>query len=161
MVPRMISLTLQGDPAPAAPADRASVGPRTGGRLTSQERRQRLDAWAEFINGELAARNMRPAQLAAYANVNASTVSVWRHQKSLPDRAAVIAVARCLRLPVEFVAEKAGMLVSDHSSFSRMETDAEWRTLLGDIERLPDEQFRAIKAALRQALGSGRRRAAS
>jgi hypothetical protein len=102
---------------------------------------------------------MRPAQLAAYANVNASTVSVWRHRKSLPDRAAVVAVARCLRLPVELVAEKAGMIVSESGGLSRLENDSEWRALLSDIERLPDEQFRAIKSALRNALTSSRRRA--
>lgn len=142
-----------------AGAANAPAASRTGGRLSPDERRQRLEIWAEFINTELAARNMRPAQLAAYANVNASTVSVWRHRKSLPDRAAVIAVARCLRLPVEFVAEKAGMIVSERTSFSRIETDSEWRTLLAEIEKLPDDQFRSIKAALRHALGLSRRRA--
>lgn len=156
MVTAMIPLTRadavsEGDDAPTAS--------RTGGRLSASERHERLETWSNFVNAELAARNMRPAQLAAYANVNASTVSVWRHRKSLPDRAAVVAVARCLRLPVELVAEKAGMIVSEGGSYSRMENDSEWRALLADIERLPDEQFRAIKAALRHALNASRRRA--
>ena len=153
----MIPLTRA--PEAVADGDEARAASRTGGRLTASERRERLEIWANFVNDELTARNMRPAQLAAYANVNASTVSVWRHRKSLPDRAAVIAVARCLRLPVELVAEKAGMIVSETGGLSRLENDSEWRALLADIERLPEEQFRAIKAALRHALTSSRRRA--
>jgi transcriptional regulator with XRE-family HTH domain len=145
--------------AEAVPDSETHPAARTGGRLSASERQQRLDIWANFINAELTARNMRPAQLAAYANVNASTVSVWRHRKSLPDRAAVVAVARCLRLPVELVAEKAGMIVSESGGLSRLENDSEWRALLSDIERMPDEQFRAIKSALRNALTSSRRRA--
>ena len=102
---------------------------------------------------------MRPAQLAIYANVNASTVSVWRHRKSLPDREAVIGVARCFRLPVEYVAEKAGMLPPPaQRSLSRVEADPEWRMLLADIDRLPADQFRDVKSALRLALSMGRRR---
>jgi len=136
--------------------------PRTGGRLTGEERRRRLEIWAEFINSELEVRNMRPAQLALYANVNPSTVSVWRHKKSLPDREAVLGVARCFRLPVELVAEKAGMLppVATRPA-GRIETDAEWRALLADIDRLPNDVFNCIKNALRTALRSQRRRLAS
>lgn len=145
--------------AEAVPDTETSTAARTGGRLSASERQQRLDIWANFVNAELTARNMRPAQLAAYANVNASTVSVWRHRKSLPDRAAVVAVSRCLRLPVELVAEKAGMIASEGGGLSRLESDSDWRALLSDIERLPDEQFRAIKSALRNALTSSRRRA--
>ncbi|MHB8576321.1 MAG: hypothetical protein ACYDCQ_13430 [Dehalococcoidia bacterium] len=135
--------------------------PRTGGRMDGEQRRSRLEIWADFINEELEARNMRPAQLALYANVNASTVSVWRHRKSLPDREAVSGVARCFRLPVELVAEKAGMLPAQpRRSVGRIDTDAEWRALLADIDRLPVEQFSGIKAALRLALGARRIRRA-
>lgn len=131
--------------------------PRTGGRMCEEQRRQRLDTWSEFIETELRSRNMRPAQLALYANVNASTVSVWRHRKSLPDREAVGGVARCFRLPVEYVAEKAGMLPpATQRTFSRMDHDPDWRALLEDIDRLPHEQFARVKSALRSALG-GRR----
>ncbi len=128
--------------------------------MTDAERRRRLDVWAEFVNDELEARAMRPAQLAVYANVNASTVSVWRHRKSLPDREAVVGVARCFRLPVEFVAEKAGMLPPvPQRPLSRIECDPEWRALLADIDRLPHEQFCSVKLALKTALHGPRRRA--
>lgn len=134
--------------------------PRTGGRMSEAERRRRLEVWAEFVNDELEARAMRPAQLAVYANVNASTVSVWRHRKSLPDREAVVGVARCFRLPVEFVAEKAGMLPpAPQRPLSRIDSDPEWRALLADIDRLPHEQFTRIKSALQTALHGARRRA--
>jgi hypothetical protein len=142
-------------------AAHSESAPKSGGRMTQAERSRRLQIWSEFINGELDARNMRPAQLAIYANVNASTVSVWRHSKSLPDREAVHGVARCFRLPVDFVAEKAGMLPpAGMRSASRMETDPDWRALLADIDRLPHEQFCSVKTALRCVLQSGRRRKA-
>src|SRR5579883_2622438 len=143
-------------------SDGSARTPRTGGRMTEAERRRRLEVWAEFVNDELDARAMRPAQLAVYANVNPSTVSVWRHKKSLPDREAVLGVARCFRLPVELVAEKAGMLppVATRPA-GRIETDAEWRALLADIDRLPNDVFNRIKNALRTALRSQRRRLAS
>ena len=129
--------------------------------MDAEQRRRRLEIWAEFVNGELEARSLRPAQLALYANVNASTVSVWRHAKSLPDREAVRGVARCFRLPVEFVAEMAGMLPpTGQRVLSRMETDAEWRALLGDIDRLPPDQFNGVKAALKLVLSGDRRRRA-
>jgi hypothetical protein len=150
--------------ADASPLDACVSNPaaRTGGRMCREERVRRLEIWAEFINGELQARNMRPAQLALYANVNASTVSVWRHAKSLPDREAVQAVARCFRLPVELVAEKAGMLpVAAHRNLSRLDTDAEWRALVADLDRLPYDTFCEVKRALRQALRSTCRRRAS
>jgi hypothetical protein len=135
--------------------------PRTGGRMCREDRRRRLEIWADFIEGELAARNMRPAQLALYANVNASTVSVWRHRKSLPDREAVQAVARCFRMPVELVAEKAGMLPPpSQRQLSRLETDAEWRALVADLDRLPSDVFNTVKGALRLALRSQRQRRA-
>ncbi len=135
----------------------AVSSPRTGGRMCEEQRRHRLDAWAEFIESELQTRNMRPAQLALYANVNASTVSVWRHRKSLPDREAVGGVARCFHLPVEYVAEKAGMLPpATQRPASRMESDPDWRALLAEIDRLPHEQFSRVKSALKLALG-GRR----
>lgn len=131
--------------------------PRTGGRAPKEERRRRLEVWGAFIEAELAARGMRPAQLARYANVNASTVSLWRHRKSLPNRQAVLGVARCLRLPVAVVAERAGVLPSAAAhAASRIVSDPEWRVVLASIDRLPDEEFRRLKAALarvvRQAL---------
>jgi len=133
--------------------------PRTGGRMCEEQRQRRLEIWADFVETELQVRNMRPAQLALYANVNASTVSVWRHRKSLPDREAVGGVARCFRLPVELVAEKAGMLPpAAQRSMSRMDNDPEWRVLLSDIDRLPHDQFSDVKSALRIALSMGRRR---
>ncbi len=135
----------------------AGAAPRTGGRMCAEQRSHRLETWAEFIESELQSRNMRPAQLALYANVNASTVSVWRHRKSLPDREAVGGVARCFHLPVEYVAEKAGMLPpAAPRPDSRIESDPDWRGLLAEIDRLPHEQFARIKLALRAALG-GRR----
>jgi len=138
----------------------ATRTPRTGGRMSEAERRRRLEVWAEFVNDELEARAMRPAQLAVYANINASTVSVWRHKKSLPDREAIVGVARCFRLPVEFVAEKAGMLPpAPQRPLSRIDSDPEWRALLADIDRLPHEQFTRIKSALQTALHGSRRRA--
>ncbi|HZQ37687.1 MAG TPA: hypothetical protein VFD32_17270 [Dehalococcoidia bacterium] len=99
------------------------------------------------------ARGMRPAQLARYANVNASTVSLWRHKKSLPNRQAVLGVARCFRLPVAIVAEQAGMLpmVAEHAA-SRILGDPEWRALLASIDRLPEEQFHHLKATLERVV---------
>jgi len=145
--------------AVAAIAFEHDTQPRTGGRMCEEQRRRRLEIWSDFVEEELQTRNMRPAQLAVYANVNASTVSVWRHRKSLPDREAVIGVARCFRLPVEYVAEKAGMLPPPaQRSLSRVEADPEWRMLLADIDRLPADQFRDVKSALRLALSMGRRR---
>lgn len=131
------------------------MGSRTSGRLSPPERQERLQAWAAFIERELTARGMRPGQLAAYANVNASTVSVWRHRKCLPGREAIIGVARCFRLPVELVAQEAGLPLQDVSTpapTSRCDTDAEWRSLLATIERLPEDQFTALKQALRHVL---------
>lgn len=147
-------------PRDGGQVDAEARRPRTGGRMDEVARRRRLDIWADFINAELDARGMRPAQLAVYANVNASTVSVWRHRKSLPDREAVHGVARCFRLPVEVVAEKAGMLPAQQRLPGRIDTDAEWRALLIDIDRLPPEQFNAIKSALKLALGARRMRRA-
>ena len=43
----------------------APAASRTGGRLSADERRNRLDIWSDCVKAELAARNMRPAQLAA------------------------------------------------------------------------------------------------
>jgi hypothetical protein len=145
---------------PAMLARAEEPQPRTGGRMCREERHRRLEIWSDFINSELEARNMRPGQLAVYANVNASTVSVWRHRKSLPDREAVAGVARCFRLPVEFVAEKAGMLPPKGQRRSgRLESDPDWRALLADIDRLPVDQFNDVKTALRIALSMSRRRA--
>ena len=158
-MPQMTDVT-PGDCA-AGVAVESVAAPRSGGRMTESERRRRLEIWADFINGELEARNMRPAQLAVYANVNASTVSVWRHKKSLPDREAVNGVARCFRLPVEFVAERAGMLPPvPQRAVTRLDTDPEWRALLADIDRLPHDQFCSVKSALRCVLQSPRRRRA-
>src|SRR6476619_3449920 len=83
-VQQIVDVSLE-RPAPT----RGEGRPRTGGRMCEEQRQRRLEIWAEFIETELQARNMRPAQLALYANVNASTVSVWRHRESLPDREAV------------------------------------------------------------------------
>jgi transcriptional regulator with XRE-family HTH domain len=105
--------------------------------------------WATFINEELAARGMRPAQLALYANVHGSTVSNWRHQRSLPNRQAVHGVARCLQVPVELVAERAGMLPTrPERGISRVASDPEWRAVLARIDRLPEDEFCRLKAAL-------------
>ncbi len=127
--------------------------PPTGGQALAEERRRRLEVWGAFIDAELAARGMRPAQLARYANVNASTVSLWRHRKSLPNRKAVLGVARCLRLPVAVVAERAGVLpaTAAHAA-SRIVSDPEWRVVLASIDRLPDEEFRRLKAVLARAV---------
>ncbi len=127
--------------------------PRTGGRPSAHERRRRLEVWGTFINDELAARGMRPTQLAVYANVNASTVSMWRHQKSLPNRNAVLGVARCFQLPVAVVAERAGILPPDAvQTEHRMTSDTEWRMLLARIDRLPEGDLRHLKAALSRAV---------
>jgi hypothetical protein len=132
------------------------------GRPAAQERQRRLQTWAAFIERELAARGMRPGQLAAYANVNASTVSVWRHGKCLPSREAVLGVARCFRLPVEIVAQEAGLQLSNlPAAASRFASDPEWRALIAAMERLPPEQFAALKQALRHVLNRCRAEASA
>ena len=141
-------------PSGCAAPDRAADSlphraPRTGGRATADQRRRRLEVWGSFIDHELVARGMRPAQLARYANVNASTVSTWRHKKSLPNAEAVLGVARCFQLPIGLVAERAGMLPPPlEQSPSRIVGDPEWRAVLAAIDRLPEAQFRRLKAVL-------------
>lgn len=133
--------------------------PGTCGRMPATLRAERLRTWAGFINGELAARGLRPGQLARYANVDPATVSVWRHARSLPNPDAVASVAACLRLPVELVAEQAGMLPGSRQlRLGRADTDPEWRRLLAEIDRLPADQFRDVKHALRLALSTWSRR---
>lgn len=117
--------------------------------------------WGAFIEDGLTVRGMRPAQLARYANVNASTVSMWRRRKSLPNPQAVLGVARCLQVPVAVVAERAGMLPAPpgHTA-GRTARDPEWQTILASSERLPNDQFRHLKRALgrvvREALAGER-----
>lgn len=157
-VQQMLDVSLQR--MPARLFRREARQPRTGGRRCAEQRRHRLEIWAEFIERELQAHGMRPAQLALYANVHASTVSIWRHRKSLPDREAVVGVAHCFRLPVEYVAEKAGMLPpTAQRDQSRVHSDPEWRVLLTEIDGLPHDEFDDVKSALRIALSMSRQRA--
>jgi hypothetical protein len=50
---------------------------------------------------------------------------------------------------------------TDNRLRSRIDTDSEWRSLIADIDLLPQESFSGVKAALRMVLRSGLRRRAS
>jgi transcriptional regulator with XRE-family HTH domain len=128
--------------------------------MRSAEREWRLQRWAAFINGELASRRLRPGQFAAYTNVSTSSVSLWQRGRALPSGEAVVRVAQYLRVPLEVVAARAGMVTVTPPRVSRADTDPEWQALLLELEALPAEQLREVAQALRVVLRTAARRRA-
>jgi hypothetical protein len=143
---------------PAMPDADAPPQPPTAGCPSPAERDLRLQGWATLINGELTARRLRPGQFAAYTNLCASTVSLWRRGNGLPSAEAVVRVASYLQPPMAVVAERAG-LVSRYA-LPAVATDPEWRALVAQLEALPDEQFQDVKQALQLVLRTWARREA-
>lgn len=104
--------------------------------------------FAEWLDGELRARGWNQSQLAAYMGKRQQTISSWFTDDRIPQSDMCLSLAEVLRVPAEFVLQKAGHLPADYQ-FAEPELPA-WLTQ--HLEKLTEDELRVVDATARGLL---------
>ncbi len=97
----------------------------------------------DWLNAELAARSMRPAELSRLANLDKGVLSRILNGERKPANETILAIARALKLPPETVFAAAGVY---KPTYTRGEDDRdptllEWIKLFKDADEAEREEM--------------------
>lgn len=108
-------------------------------------------SFPEWLSATLIERDMRPADLARTGQINKGILSRVLRGERKPSNETLEAVARALRLPKDFVFEKAGLLLP------KSELSAKKRELLARLENADDATVQTVIEILEVAVRNQQR----